>query len=89
MGEAYRLLNRKSNGSFVQGVPIREAQLVAPLSRSLPPHPLNMRHVVVKNRLHAAIIPFDGYARPIRFSDGAKVRCCGPPANAFANSECS
>jgi hypothetical protein len=58
-------------------------------SRSLPRHPLNTRHVVVKNSLHAAIIPFDSYARPIRFSDSALIGRRGSPANAFANSECS
>jgi hypothetical protein len=30
-------------------------------------HPLNLRHVVVKNGLLAAIIPFDGHACPILF----------------------
>lgn len=52
-------------------------------------HPLNLRHVVVKNGLNAAIIPSDGYARPIRFRDGTKVGCCGSPTNAFADAECS
>jgi hypothetical protein len=30
-------------------------------------HPLNLRHIVVKKGLVAAIIPFDGYAHPILF----------------------
>jgi hypothetical protein len=58
-------------------------------SGSLPPHPLNMRHVVVKNSLHAATIPFDSHARPIRFSDRALIGRRGSPANALANTECS
>jgi hypothetical protein len=41
----------------------------------------------VKNSLHAAIIPFDRYACPIRFGDCAKIVCRGSPANAFANGE--
>jgi hypothetical protein len=36
-------------------------------------HALNLRHVVMKNGLHVAAIPFDRYARPIRFSDGALI----------------
>jgi hypothetical protein len=36
-------------------------------------HPLNLRHIVVKNGLRATIIPFDSYARPIPFSDGAPI----------------
>jgi hypothetical protein len=56
-------------------------------SRRLQRHSLNLRHVVVKNSLHAAIIPFDRYACPIRFGDGAKIVCRGSPANAFANGE--
>jgi hypothetical protein len=31
--------------------------------------PAQLGHVVVKNDLQAATIPFDGYARPILFSD--------------------
>jgi hypothetical protein len=49
--------------------------------------PLDLRHVVVKNVLLAAIIPFDGYARPILFSDGAKIGCHGSPTNAVAYFE--
>jgi hypothetical protein len=48
--------------------------------------PLNLRHVVVQNRLLAAIIPFDGYARPILFSDGAKIVFIGAPINADADN---
>jgi hypothetical protein len=43
----------------------------------------------VKNGLHAAIIPFDRYTRPIRFSDGAKIGGRNYPANAVAGSELS
>src|ERR1700738_2903963 len=54
---------------------------------SLHRHSLNLRHVVVKNGLHATIIPFDRYARPIRFSDGAKIGHGGSPANTVAYFE--
>ena len=50
-------------------------------------HPLNLRHIVMKNGLLAAIIPFDGYARPILFSDGALILLIILPANAVADSE--
>jgi hypothetical protein len=56
-----------------------------PPSHQITRHPLNVRHVVVKNRLLAAIIPFDGYARPILFSDGALIGLIVLPANTFAN----
>jgi hypothetical protein len=39
----------------------------------------------MKHGLLAAIVPFDGYARPIRFSDGATVRLIVSPAHAVAN----
>jgi len=45
-------------------------------------HTLNSRHVVVKNGLLAATIPFDGYARPILFNDGALIGWIVLPANA-------
>ncbi|HEY5504595.1 MAG TPA: hypothetical protein VIK28_05505 [Sedimentisphaerales bacterium] len=48
-------------------------------------HPLNLRHIVVKNGLLATIIPFDSYARPIPFSDGAPIIWI--PADAVADSE--
>jgi hypothetical protein len=48
-------------------------------------HPLNLRHVVVKNGLLAAIIPFDGYASPILFSDGALIIIISIPPNAVAD----
>jgi hypothetical protein len=43
----------------------------------------------VKNGLLAAIIPFDGYARPILFSDGALIIFISIPANAVANTKVS
>ena len=33
----------------------------------------NLRHIVVKDGLLDAIIPFDGYARPVLFDDGALI----------------
>jgi hypothetical protein len=59
-----------------------------PLIGNTPPshqflrHTLNSRLVVVKNGLLAATIPFDGYARPILFNDGALIGWIVLPANA-------
>ena len=39
----------------------------------------------MKNGLLGTIIPLNGYARPIRFSDGATVGLIVSPANAVAN----
>src|SRR6266404_9610684 len=50
-------------------------------------HPLNSRHVVVKNGLLAATIPFDGYARPILFNDGALIGLIVLPAYAVERLE--
>jgi hypothetical protein len=52
-------------------------------------HLLNLRHVVVVNGLLTAVIPFDGYARPIRFSDGALVGSIVLPANTVADVKLS
>jgi hypothetical protein len=52
-------------------------------------HPLNLRHVVVVNGLLTAIIPFDGYARPILFSDGALIGSIVLPANTVADVKLS
>jgi hypothetical protein len=52
-------------------------------------HPLNLRHVVVVNGLLTAVIPFDGYARPIRFSDGALIGSIVLPANTVADVKLS
>jgi hypothetical protein len=57
-----------------------------PLTK-LPRHPLNLRHVVVKNCLLAAIVPFDGYASPILFSDGALIGLIVAPPNTVADVE--
>jgi hypothetical protein len=51
------------------------------------PAKLDLRHIVVKNGLFATIIPFDGYARPIFFSDRALIVLVGVPANAVAEFE--
>jgi hypothetical protein len=48
-------------------------------------HPLKLYHVVMHNGLHAAIIPLDGNARPIRFSDSALIDLIVFPANAVAD----
>ena len=50
-------------------------------------HPLNLRHVVMRNGLHATIIPFDGYTRPILFNDGALIGLIVLPANAVERLE--
>ena len=52
-------------------------------------HLLNLRHVVMKNGLLAAIIPFDGYARPILFSDGALIGSIVLPTNTVADVKLS
>ena len=41
----------------------------------------------MQNLLLAATIPFDGYARPILFSDGALIGLIVLPANALADIE--
>lgn len=43
----------------------------------------------MQNGLHAAIIPFDGYARPIRFSHSATVGLIVSPTNTVAGLEVS
>jgi hypothetical protein len=48
-------------------------------------YPLDLPHVVMLDGLLAAIIPFDGYACPVRFSDGATVGLIVSPANAVAS----
>jgi hypothetical protein len=50
-------------------------------------HPFNLRHIVVKNGLQAAIIPLYCYAHPIRFSDSANITGRGSPTNAVAYFE--
>jgi hypothetical protein len=50
-------------------------------------HALHRSHVIMQNGLLTAIVPFDGYARPIRFSDSAKVSRSEPPANAVIDPE--
>ena len=56
-------------------------------SHQITRHPLNLRHVIVKNCLLAAIVPFDGYASPILFSDGALIGLIVVPANTVADFE--
>src|SRR5258708_36757779 len=58
-----------------------------PASHQFLRHTLNSRHVVVKNGLLAATIPFDGYARPILFNDGALIGLIVLPANAVERLE--
>jgi hypothetical protein len=52
-------------------------------------HALHRSHVIMKNGLLAAIVPFDGYASPIRFRHGATVGLIVSPANSVADFECS
>jgi hypothetical protein len=54
-------------------------------SATLSRHPLKLRHVVVHNGLRTAIVPFNGYARPIRFSDGALICLIVFPAKAVTD----
>jgi hypothetical protein len=48
---------------------------------------LNLSHIVVKNGLLAAIIPLNGYASPILFSDRALIGGRLAPTNAVASFE--
>jgi hypothetical protein len=48
-------------------------------------HPIDARHIVVKNGLLGAIIPFDRYARPVRFNDGAAILWISIPRDALTN----
>jgi hypothetical protein len=50
-------------------------------------HPLNLRHIIVKNDLLAAIVPFDGHSCPIFFNDRALIVFVGVPANTVADGE--
>jgi hypothetical protein len=47
--------------------------------------PIDLSHIIVQNRLLAAIIPFDGDASPICFSDGPLIVFVSIPANAVAD----
>ena len=49
--------------------------------------PLNSRHIVMKNGLLAAIIPFDSCARTIPFREDALIIWISIPADAVADSE--
>jgi len=50
-------------------------------------HQLNLHHVIVESGLLAAIVPFDGYARPILLGNSALMIFIILPANAVANVE--
>ena len=56
-------------------------------SNQITRHPLYGCHIVVQNGLLAAIIPFDGYARPILFSDGALITQISNSKNTVADIE--
>jgi hypothetical protein len=81
---------QKSNGLLrSRRLPAAPLMAISARSHYFRRHPLNLRHVVVKNGLLAAIIPFDSYARPIGFNNGAQIRCRGSPANAVADVQLS
>ncbi len=93
-------LNRRPESVLVKEVIIAELEFNDRLyhpSRNRAPtpsryfrrHPLNLRHVVVLNCLLTAVIPFDGYARPILFSDGALIGSIVLPANTVADVKLS
>jgi hypothetical protein len=46
-------------------------------------------HVIVQNGLFAPIIPFEGYAGPVRFRDGGLIAFICAPANAVTNFQFS
>jgi hypothetical protein len=51
--------------------------------------PFNLPHVVVQDRLLAAVIPFDGYTGPILCTDSAIVGVVVLPANTVADAKVS
>ena len=52
-------------------------------------YPFNRPHIIMQNSLLAAIIPFNGYASPIRFGDCALIASVVLPTNTVADAECS
>jgi hypothetical protein len=70
-----------TNGDARKTPPVCAASQPTP-SHYFRRHPLNLRHIVVKNGLLDAIIPLDGYARPVLFDDGALIDLIVLPANA-------
>jgi hypothetical protein len=54
-------------------------------SNQIRPCALYQTHVIMQNGLLTAIVPFDGYACPIRFGYGATVGLIVSPANAVAS----
>jgi hypothetical protein len=62
-------------------------QLTREVSGLLVRHRANLRHVVVKNFLLTAIVPFDGQPRPTRFGDRAPVSLVVLPANLITDFE--
>jgi hypothetical protein len=45
-------------------------------------HQADVRHVIMQYFLLTSTVPLNGYAGPILVSDGAKISCRVPPANA-------
>jgi hypothetical protein len=88
---------RRSYSSFAKSIACRGGYILRPdwlpyLGKSpaltlFIRHPLNLHHVVVQNGLLAAIVPFDGHASPILFSDDAQIILIRIPANAVAYTE--
>ena len=50
-------------------------------------HALHRSHAIMQNGLLPPTVPSNSYARPIRFSDGARVGLIVSPANAVADTE--
>ena len=73
-GHSISVLTSLRLGLFIKFISGNEETYFTPTpSHYFRRHPLDLRHVVVKNGLLAAIIPFDGDASPICFSDGALI----------------
>jgi hypothetical protein len=56
-------------------------------SYQIPNHPFNLTHVVMRNSLFGAIVPFNRYASPIRFCDCALIASVVLPTNRVADFE--
>jgi hypothetical protein len=58
-----------------------------PASHYFHRHPLNLRHVIMSDRVCLSIIPRDSDSAPSRSDNGAKIGDARFPANAVADVE--
>jgi hypothetical protein len=80
-----RKLEQRCGGRLPASLHFGRQGIISFCSHYFRRRPLNQNHVVVKNGLLAAIVPFDDQARPIFFSDGALIVYIIVPANPVAN----